>query len=105
MLNEAYAPSKLNEQLSANAKDFFSRRQNFLIDQNGTIHVSAILNWFGADFGGSQVERFRYLQPYLPESAREIVLNPRTQLTFQEYNWKLNDQLQKPAASPASGVR
>lgn len=108
LLNEAYVPSRLNEQLTTNARDFFSRPQNFAIDVQGTMHVSAILDWFGSDFGANQQERFRYLAPYLPENARQHAVQPGTRVTFQDYNWSLNDQARKPSGAgtrAASGRR
>jgi len=56
------------------------------------MHVSAILDWFGSDFGESQVERYRYLRPYLPAGAQNAAVNPQTKVKFQDYNWSLNDQ-------------
>lgn len=108
LLNQAYEPSQLNEQLAINTKDFFSRQQNFMVDQSGTMHVSAILDWFGSDFGNTQAERFTRVQSYLPEYARAHAVHPRTNVKFQEYNWSLNDQRAKTAASGkrnASGSR
>ncbi len=98
LLNEAYVGAKLEQQLSANTRDFFSRRQNFTIDGQGAMHVSSILDWFGSDFGKSQAEQFRYLQPYLPAAAQNVAANPRTKVTFQNYNWSLNDQSRKSAS-------
>ncbi len=98
LLNEAYVGAKLEQQLAANTRDFFDRRQNFWIDGQGTMHVSSILNWFGSDFGKTQAEQFRFLRPYLPPAAQSVAVNPRTRMKFQKYNWSLNDQSRKSAA-------
>lgn len=99
LLNEAYVPAELNEQLALNTRDFFRRPQNFFVDQDGTMHVSSILKWFGGDFGETQVARLTYLQPYLPKAVRQLAVDPQTRVVFQDYNWSLNDQAHKPASS------
>ncbi len=98
LLNEAYVAANLEQQLSTNTRDFFSRRQNFMVDSRGTMHVSSILDWFGSDFGKSQAERFRYLRPYLPAAAQRVAVSPQAKVKYQDYNWSLNDQSRKSAA-------
>lgn len=99
LLNEAYVADKLESQLSANSRDFFARPQNFMVDSSGTMHVSAILDWFEEDFGASRSERFHRVQPYLPENVRSLAIHPQTRVKYQDYNWSLNDQARKPAGS------
>ena len=94
LFNQAYTPKLLNQQLTTNTVDFFSRSQNFKVDNGGTMHVSSILKWFGSDFGDTQVKRFTYLQPYLPKNAQQLAVHPRTRVKFQSYNWSLNEQKQ-----------
>lgn len=91
LLAEAYTAEKLEAQLAANARDFFSRPKHFR-HQRGSIAVSAILDWFDDDFGPSNVARFRSLAAYLPEDARRIATDPRTRVQYLEYDWSLNDQ-------------
>ena len=93
LLNEAYAADKLDEQLTINAKDFFSRGQNLRVDAaDGVIHLSSILSWFGSDFGDSQSARLAYLTPYLPAAAVPVAGNPKTRVKYLDYDWSLNDQ-------------
>ena len=55
LLNEAYVANRLEEQLERNSKDFFSRSQNFRhVPQSNQFQMSAILDWFGSDFGNDQ---------------------------------------------------
>ena len=99
--NEAYTAEKLEEQLTANARDFFSRRKNFRIDENaGTIYFSSILKWFGEDFGNSLNDRLRFLQPYLPPSAQRTIQAGRVRhVEYLAYDWSLNDQNRRPRTS------
>jgi hypothetical protein len=92
LMNEAYTPDRIEEQLALNTRDFFSRSQNFHVDQAGVMHVSSILDWFGEDFGPTQQAQFTALQQYLPEDAQRMAVNPRTSLVFQDYDWSLNEQ-------------
>jgi len=94
--NEAYTASRLEEQLADNARDFFSRRSNFRFDeQSKQFNVSSILKWFDSDFGQTQVDRFGYLKPYLPASARRAATDPNTNISFLDYDWSLNDQARR----------
>lgn len=92
LLNEAYVPDRLKEQLDRNTRDFFSRPQNFQLDKSGTMHVSSVLDWFGGDFGDSQQAQYTALQQYIPKSAQRIAVSPNARVVFQDYNWSLNEQ-------------
>lgn len=109
LLNEAYVPDRLEEQLALNTRDFFSRSQNFQLDKSGTMHVSSILDWFGEDFGPTKQAQFTALQRYLPENAQRIAVSPNARVEFQDYNWSLNAQSAPKrsgtSAKAASGKR
>jgi len=99
LLNEAYVGEKLDAQLATNATDFFSRPQNFQVDRSGAIKASSILDWFGTDFGATPAEQFGYLKPYLPKAAQAVATQPNVRVSFLDYDWSLNDQTKKIAAS------
>uniref|UniRef100_A0A7C2JXT8 DUF547 domain-containing protein n=1 Tax=Schlesneria paludicola TaxID=360056 RepID=A0A7C2JXT8_9PLAN len=104
--NEAYVPERINEQLADNARDFFSRPQNLKVDPaSHTLSLSSILDWFGGDFGRSQPEQLRFLQPYLPQSAQALAQDPNVRIRYQDYNWSLNDRAKKPAARGEGSTR
>ena len=92
--NEAYVPDRLEEQLDQNAKDFFSRSQNFRHDvANRRFQLSAILDWFGEDFGGGQAALLRRISGWLPTpSAREAAASNAVRVDFLSYDWNLNSQ-------------
>jgi len=103
--NEAYTAARLEQQLTANTKDFFSRSNNFQYDaRRGVMKVSSIINWFGGDFGKNQTARFRYLKPYLPADSQQLAVNPRTRVRYLRYNWGINDQARKQQAAAGSGT-
>ena len=94
LLNEAYVPSRIQEQLETNARDFFSRPQNFRYDQNSQrIYLSSILDWFGEDFGSNRAEQLRKIAGWLPaKAAQQAAKQNSAQVSFLDYNWNLNEQ-------------
>ncbi len=94
LLNEAYVPERVDEQLTTNAKDFFSRSQNFRHDVSAKrFYLSAILNWFGEDFGEGQSEVLRRIAGWLPDStAQGAALGNAVSISYLDYNWQLNAQ-------------
>lgn len=94
LLNRAYTAAQVEKQLEINAKDFFSRSQNFRYDQrNRRFHMSAIMNWFAKDFGSSQGAQLKTIAGWLPtKSAQSAALQNAVSVSYLEYNWNLNDQ-------------
>ncbi|MEO1523983.1 MAG: DUF547 domain-containing protein [Planctomycetota bacterium] len=94
LLNEAYMAERLDEQLDTNARDFFSREQNFRFDSNrNQFSLSAILNWFGEDFGGSREALLKRLSPWLPsQAAKQTAARGEGTVSFLPYDWDLNKQ-------------
>ena len=94
LLNEAYTPEKLEEQLDHNARHFFAQSQNFRIDTPAnTVHLSAILKWFATDFGSDQAAQLRQFSVWLPDDdARAFLAQPGIKVRHQKYDWGLNGQ-------------
>ena len=91
--NEAYVASRLESQLADNARDFFSRTQNLQVDvQRRTLRMSAIVNWFGSDFGATKSQQLAYLSKYMPAQALQLARQPNVKVSYLKYNWNLNDQ-------------
>jgi hypothetical protein len=94
LLNHAYRADQIDAQLNLNAKDFFSRRQNFQYDiGRKQFRMSAILNWFGDDFGSTQQAKLRRISAWLPtpESAGAAKRNA-VSVSYLDYDWNLNKQ-------------
>lgn len=93
LLNQAYTGPRLEQQLSANATDFFSRSQNLHVDmKNKTLHLSKIMSWFGTDFGKTQTDQLKAVARYFPENAKKLVTGGSFRVGYLEYDWKLNSQ-------------
>ena len=100
LLNQAYTADAVQTQLDTNAKDFFSRKQNFQYDGRARrFHLSSILSWFGEDFGSSQSAQLRTIAKWLPDRASQAAAQSGSaSISFMDYNWKLNDQASRRVA-------
>lgn len=96
LLDEAYVASRLEEQLARNARDFFSRPKSLRVEGD-TLSLSALMSWFGGDFGGGKAEQLAAIRPYLPAAAARVVDSGNARVTYLEYDWSLNDRKSKPA--------
>ena len=94
LLNEAWVTSRVATQLDTNAKDFFSRPQNFRFDESKKrFYMSSILSWFGKDFGNSRAEQLRTISQWLPtDAAQKSAQQNAVAVSFLDYDWKLNEQ-------------
>lgn len=94
LLGEAYTAEKLDAQLTANTKVFFSNPGNFQYDAaKRKFQFSSILDWFGDDFGSNQAARLRMIAPYLPtREAYDAAIANSVSVSHLDYDWGLNDQ-------------
>lgn len=94
LLNEAYSSGKVQQQLEANAMDFFSRPQNFRYDvRQQRFYLSSILSWFAEDFGSGQAAQLKAVSRWLPDqTSRTAAQAGSGSISYLDYNWKLNDQ-------------
>lgn len=94
LLNEAYTKEQLHEQLTRNAKDFFTHTQNFRVDADGkTVYLSSILKWFIEDFGNSKSATLKKIAPWLPnDEARRATEVSGVRVEYLDYDWNLNKQ-------------
>ncbi|GAB6184952.1 DUF547 domain-containing protein [Thermopirellula anaerolimosa] len=91
--NEAYVPEKLEQQLADNTRDFFSRRKNLQVDRaSHVVRVSAILDWFGSDFGPTPQAALASLSDYMPADAKQLISSADYSVAFLDYDWNLNKQ-------------
>lgn len=92
LLSRAFVPTRLDEQLTANAKHFFADSSKFRIDAQ-QVWLSPILNWFADDFGANRAAQLRAIAPYLPSpTAQRLARNGSASVNFLDYDWDLNDQ-------------
>ena len=105
--SEAYAPSRLSAQLAAVQADFVSDGAMIRIDRlNGRMSLTPIISWREAEFvkaydKGAQgphaqrspIERaaLAFVSPHLLRLEREFVGQNAFQITFHDFDWRLND--------------
>ena len=93
LLNQAYTAQQLEQQLAVNASDFFSRSRNLKFDNSrNQLQLSAIMDWFGSDFGSDQNAQIRKIYPYFPDSIKSAVQRGGYRVSYQDYDWNLNEQ-------------
>ena len=83
LLNAAYTPEKLDNQLSASTKTFLLDKSKNRIMEN-PMQLSKLFEWYKGDFEGGNVIKF--INNQLNESIDES-----TPIEFLEYNWALNE--------------
>ena len=100
LLNRAYVPDRLDEQLDENARNFFANPAKFRYDaRSRRIAVSPILKWFAEDFGADMAQRLRTIAPYLPtDEARRLATSGSAEVSYLDYDWSLNDQARAKTA-------
>lgn len=94
LLNEAYTPEKLDSQLADNTRDFFGRKKNLQVAlARRSIRVSAILDWFGEDFGPTRQKALASLAKYMPdEPAKDLIAGEDFSVSYLDYDWSLNER-------------
>ena len=93
LLNQAYTAADLEKQLAINTKDFFSRSQNLNYNASkNKIEMSAIMKWFGTDFGPDTATQLAKVGPYLPEQVQQVVRQGGYSVGYLDYDWNLNVQ-------------
>ena len=101
LLNEAYVPKRLEQQLVTNTQAFFADESKFRYDKAARkTELSPILSWFATDFGKTQAEQLRAIAPYVPAEAKDALTLGQVKVAFLDYDWNLNSQ-----ASPKNSGR
>lgn len=104
LLNQAFVAESIGQQLDTNAQHFFSVPQNFQYNaQQRSFKLSAIMQWFGTDFGQNQAAQLKAIARYLPTQEAQAAANANSvRVSFLDYSWDLNEQPKKMAAGSGS---
>jgi hypothetical protein len=90
---DVYTPENLEEELNIAAAAFLNGGGVLIDRERHRVSLSRIFKWYGRDFGFSQVERLRFIAPYLDRAEdREFIDKNAETLTvaYQNYVWGLN---------------
>lgn len=92
--NRAYSAAGIDEELSANARRFFARSENFRADPTkGAVAISQLLKWYGTDFAPTPQGQLKVLRRYFPVPESHAWMDAgRATVSYLEYDWGLNDQ-------------
>lgn len=85
LLNKAYDPKTLEEQLEAQAKRFINDSSRNVLDKD-EIQLSAIFKWFKKDFTQN-----RTLKDFINKYS-EVDISSNAKVTYLDYDWNLNSQ-------------
>ena len=83
---EAYTASKIDQQLTDQAKLFLNDPQRNVITEN-KVKLSKIFSWFGGDFKKGQ-SLINFINQYSNTKVRE-----GAKVGYLKYDWRLNDHL------------
>jgi hypothetical protein len=92
---EAYTGAALEAQLDDQARAFLLRapRSNRVDAAAGTVHLSAIFDWFRGDFPAGDAALGAWLARFFPEGAeRRLLEGGRFRIVHTHYDWTLNSQ-------------
>jgi Protein of unknown function, DUF547 len=105
--SEAYTAARLPEQLESIENEFVTKQRMLKVDRAaGVVSTSAIVSWHEAEFvaayGGKAGEKFAsrspieraliaFVSPHLLPLEQELVDENRFKVTFQTFDWRLND--------------
>ncbi len=84
LLNEAFTPTKVDQQLTQVARKFVNDSSRNMISENN-IEISKIFDWFAKDFkqNGSVID---YLNQF-----STVKISEGAKVRFMDYNWELNN--------------
>ena len=92
---EAYTTERVDAQLDDNVRQWLANdKLNQFVPARHVAHVSSIFKWYKGDFdaGAGSVEKF--LAKFARPGQGAFLLEPGAAVTFNDYNWGLNDSSQ-----------
>lgn len=81
LLNKAYLPEKLNDQLEEATHGFINSVNNNIGKKE--LHLSRIFKWYKNDFLDGDL--LQYIKPYTT-----VIIAPDAGIKYKEYDWSLN---------------
>lgn len=99
--NEAYNGEQLDAQLDDQAIQFLHNTERNRVDNEELdLELSKIFKWFAEDFGDDDKSVQQFIAPYFEGETRTRLLEGAYDVGYMGYNWGLNDQATREAASP-----
>lgn len=92
LLNEAYVPGRLSEQLDRNVRKWLKDPKRGMKLQGDTVWLSEIFNWFGADFAKTEAGRLGWIAKFSPPEIATKLRAGGLRVKFLPWDWALNAQ-------------
>ena len=90
---EAYVETRLDEQLTDQARQFLATPDKNRVEANSrTVYLSPIFKWYGGDFEKKSGSVLAALKPYWPEKAAAALAQGGFRIRYTDYDWSLNEQ-------------
>ena len=100
LLNKAFTPNELDDQLNSVMQDMIRSPIHVQINrETGVVSLSAIFDWFSSDFTSYVQAReagetvLDYISLFLSKDDTQYLQNhPNLKIVFLDYDWSLNNQ-------------
>ncbi len=91
---EAYAPSRIKEQLADQARKVHANGSRWfqLAPESGVLRLTLLYDWYGGDFEQAAKSVLDYAARYSPELASLLRSGKHPAVEWLEYDWSLNTQ-------------
>lgn len=91
---EAFVAERLDEQLDDNVREWLADPSlNRFYPSQGRAEISLIFKWYRKDFDAYPGGLDGFLRKYAPQQVIGELGNRRLEISFREYDWGLNSQL------------
>lgn len=85
---KAFTSDNTQDLLSLGAKEYVEHPRGVRFDEDGTLWLSSIFNWFKEDFGDSKQERLELIASYMSGDQAELAKH-QGRIEYH-YDWDLN---------------
>lgn len=86
LLNRAYFPETLDQQLDEMARDFIADNRKNQVGDGSFLKLSKIFSWYKGDFIDKEHPT---IQSYISQYS-DVAIQPEAEVESLEYNWSLN---------------
>ena len=85
LLNRAFKPTLLNNQLEKQTLNFLNDSSKNNLSNASNIEISSLFDWYKDDFSKNGQNVIHFIQKYNPQTTSDAVIS------FMEYSWDLNN--------------
>ena len=94
LLEEAFIPTKVDDQLNLAAKNFLNNpNKNYFNSSKKELRYSKIFKWYGDDFKEKYGTFYKFIAPYLTSdsSMQKLISENKIDSDTFDYDWNLNE--------------